>query len=129
MLLKPVLFSERLETELCFVISLVDALTLMDESDLNGNPIPFSISFFTYAKSTKIGGELKHLPAATVCRGRKVTRSNGRAQFFQENKTSPKRNPNHSQHGTRNFKIHGSEQIVKVHIRLIHDYNGMKVVW
>ena len=105
------------------MLALVDALNIMDAVDSKGKPMRFSISFVK--KST---GEIIRIPdASKPQRSARVearhTLSNDRLPDYQ------KRNPNHYLNQTRNILIGGTDQIRKLHIRLITEFNGHKIFY
>ena len=101
------------------MIKLIDALTLMDDFDRNGNPVPFQIKFFT------MEGELIEIPQGVKCIGKK----NDQVVFDKQgSSTKVKKNPNHIKNSTRNILLPNG-QIRKCKIRLITQFNNKKVVY
>jgi hypothetical protein len=101
------------------VILLQDALQLMNQTDRNGLPIPFSVEFVTHNDAGVECGRIKSIEKATmvsIIRGKVV-------------KNNSLRNPNHWKNATRNIKEAGLERIYKVHIWLITKVNGCTVKW
>ena len=90
------------------VIKLNQALALMDVKDKEGRPNFFSISFFTYNKKEKTGGELKVIPKATKC-GMKFNMNENSVVGIQ-----PEEKDSHP---------------IAVHMRLITQFNGQKVIY
>jgi hypothetical protein len=102
------------------MIKLIDVLNLMDDFDVNGHPVPFSIKFFT-----KDGEEI-FIELGTKCVGKK----NNKVVFDKKPiKSKARINPNHFKNSTRNIYIPVSDQIRKCKIRLITEFNGQKVVY
>jgi len=103
------------------MLALVDALNIMDAVDERGRSLPFSIAFVK--KST---GEIIRIPDASKPRlSRRVEMRNS----FNATKAPDvqKKNPNHYLNNTRNIVIGSSQQIRKIHIRLITEFNGHKI--
>ena len=101
------------------MIKLIDALNLMDDFDMNGNPIPFSIKFFS------IEGEEIFIEMAVKCIGK--TQEKG--VVFDKPSLKQKKKPAHQKNATRNLYIPLSNEIRKCKIRLITEFNGQKVVY
>ncbi len=86
----------------------------------------FSIRFYTANKSTGKGGQRIEVEKAVLHKKKKDTNPND-AQSV-ETTTHKRRNPQHYRNATRNIKIVSSGQIRKVHIWLITEFNGKKVI-
>ena len=104
-------------------ITLKDALDIMDKTAKDGRGLFFNIAFRSLNRNSKTGGKLYKYQ-----RARKYRRQKG-----GESKrllTTPKdfKNPSHYKNRTRNIElIDGS--IKKIHIRLITEFNGKKVIY
>jgi len=109
------------------MITLKEVLELMDKRDENGNPIPFSITFCTYSRQKKLGGERISIDKAVKVIGKRNEKTivDKRTLATQ----APYKNPNHYRNHTRNIMIISSQQIRKIHIRLIEKFNGQQVTW
>lgn len=109
------------------MITLKEVLEKMDERDAKGNPIPFDIVFCTYSRQQKKGGE-----RITITNAVKVA-SAKKNQPIVDRRTAaiqaPSKNPHHYKNQTRNIMVLASQQIRKVHIRLIEKFNGQQVTW
>lgn len=103
-------------------ISLINVLQRMDELDHNSNPIMFNIKFVTADKKRMSGGEIIEIKYAKKCIGIR----NNEAVFDTGNKKRKK--PNHYINSTRNI-LCPNGQIRKIHIRLITEFNGQKVIY
>jgi hypothetical protein len=103
------------------MISLIEALKIMNESDGMGKPVPFKIEFFTADRKKKTGGELISLENVVL------------SKFYTKKKSSHPsvkgKSQNHWDNSTRNIKILSSGAIRKVHIRLIETINNKPVYW
>lgn len=102
------------------LITLADALYLMRQVDRAGQPIPFSISFVTWNRREKKGGELKEFNKATLIfheRGKTIKSSNAIKK------------PLHWRNATLNIRPLGSDRIIKVHRDLITRVNDKQIVW
>lgn len=102
------------------MIRKIDVLNLMDDFDANGNPLPFSIKFYT------IEGEAIIIDLAVKCVGK---RGNQIILDKKPKNAKTKKNPNHFKNSTRNIYIPQSGQIRKCNIHLITQFNGQKVVY
>ena len=107
------------------MIKLLDALNLMDAIDKEDKPIPFSITYVTYNRKNKTGGEVVSIEQAVKC----ITMRKGKVVYDTRKMSSAKRPPNHYRNSTRNLLIVGTDQIRKLNIRLITEFNGQKVIW
>lgn len=102
------------------MLRLIDALTLMDNVDRNGNPVPFQIKFYTK------DGELITIDHGVKCIGKG---KDGQVILAKGIEPKEKKNPNHFKNATRNIYIPVSGQIRKCKIRLITEFNHTKVVY
>jgi hypothetical protein len=100
------------------MIKLIDVLNQMDDMDVTGQPIPFSIKFITK------DGEEVFLEQAVKC----VGKVGGKVVFDKPRIKSTKK-PNHFKNATRNIYIPVSGQVRKCKIRLITEFNGIKVTY
>ncbi|NQZ79124.1 MAG: hypothetical protein HRT61_23850 [Ekhidna sp.] len=108
------------------VIRLREALRQMDKRDAEGNPVRFKIKWHTFNRSTQAGGELKLLKQATILTSKPGKSKGERTAQAEEPKT--KRNPNHFTNATRNIQCAESNEVKKLNIFLITEFNGQKVV-
>ena len=108
------------------VITIKEVLASMS----TGNP--FSLSYVTYDRSRKKGGQIKHVEEAELVmrqtiEGRPLTKK-------EASITAPtkKKNPNHSENYTRNIRIlqdgQATSLIKKIHPPLILTFNQLQVV-
>lgn len=102
-----VLFSPLLSSDFCFMVRISEVLKSIDENSSDGKPMPFSIKFFTWDKKKNDGGELKHLANCVKSGLRANLRKNGLI-------------------GIR--VLDSSDHIYPVHINLISEFNGQKVL-
>jgi hypothetical protein len=105
-------------------ILLRDALSEIDRVDHNGNPVPFSLRFVTADRKRDTGGEIIAVKNAVKCVGKK----NGEVVFLGKEITAPRRNAHHWENSTRNIALENGG-IRKIHIRLIIEFNGQKVIY
>ncbi|AWW31835.1 hypothetical protein DN752_17800 [Echinicola strongylocentroti] len=106
------------------IIRLKDALKLMDRLDHKGNPIPFTIQFYTADRRRNEGGMKKEI------KGGILSKHNKSLPLYKRNVDGfgSSKSPRHHYNATRNIQApEGS--ITKVHIRLIKQFNGMEIVW
>ena len=110
-------------------IRLWEALEIMESMDGQGRPTRFQVKFVTANRITRKGGEIIEVKDASKC---PVTTRNGR-EIFPERKTGQMqekitRNPNHWENSTRNIRLPNGQKR-KLHIRLIIEFNKMKVCY
>lgn len=103
-------------------IDLASALDLMDSRDRKGNSIPFSIVAVTFNESQQTGGEILTYPKAQLA---VLDKSNRIATGKRAESIS--RDPNHWINGTRNIMPYGTNEIRKISIWLILQFNEMEV--
>lgn len=102
-----------------------EVLEQMNQLDGKGNPRPFSISFVTYNRSTKAGGELKTFKKAVLkTPTASYTRNLNTYRQFKKSKVQ-----NHFKNATRNICELGTDQITRINIWLIFMFNNRPVVW
>lgn len=89
------------------MIALIDVLRKMDEKDAAGNPLSFSIRFYTYSRKTKVGGEKIEMENAV---------KTGLPFSLKDNQMIGVKVP------------HSSHHPIAVNTRLITRFNGQKVV-
>lgn len=108
-------------------IHLRDALAIIDGFDLETKkPNQFNISWFTYDVRKGTGGKRIH---ARNCM-RVVGKKNDKVIFPQAiSSGKSQKNPNHFKHQTRNILVNGTNNIRKIHIRLIETINDKTVYW
>ena len=112
-------------------IRLGNVLDQMDLLDEDNKPVPFQIKFVTANRKLLEGGDIVELPVARKCIGKRQ----GKVIFDERNKdatSSPKGkipgDPRHWVNSTRNLLLPNG-QIRKVHIRLIVEFNNLKVCY
>lgn len=101
------------------MIKLIDALNQMEATDRNGNMIPFQVGFYTKS------GELIEIPRAVKCVGER----GGQPVFSKHSEKSHKKSPDHFKNATRNIFIPESNQVRKLKIRLMVQFNGQDVCY
>lgn len=87
----------------------------------------FSISFITADKRKNTGGELIEVEEAYKS-GYVDPEERKRMQKLQPESNIIRKHPNHYENSTRNILIARSNEIRKVHIRLIRKFNGKTVL-
>ena len=106
------------------IIKLKDVLQQMDTS-----AEPFSIAFVTFNRKRKEGGEVKRytncISTGTRNKGERKPTANP-VTVAPANATSKR--PDHFRNATRNLQLLPSRQIRKLHILLITEFNGKKVI-
>jgi hypothetical protein len=108
------------------IIHLSDALNLMEVVADNNKPIPFQIKWVTHSKTTGTGGKVLEFDQAIKVMGVK----NGKMiNAVRKTAIALGKNPNHYKNQTRNISYLNSNQIRKIHIRLILEFNHKKVIW
>ncbi len=111
------------------LIRLWDVLEIMDSIDSNGKPVRFQIKYVTANRLTNQGGEIIELKDACKC---SVRTKQGKEIFAQKknfpiNDKVPK-DPHHWVNSTRNILLPNGQKR-KLHIRLIIEFNNMKVCY
>ena len=106
------------------MIKLADALKMMEYVDKHGKPVPFSVEFITANRKTNTGGEIIKKEGCILAKFNKklpqhVRNADGGGKSHQ---------PKHYQNQTRNIQL-PEEGIVKIHIRLITQFNSMDIIW
>lgn len=109
--------------------SLGDALDILNAKDKNGDPIPFSMEFYTWNELKKTGGELVKIDKARLVCKKGYSGSNSK-------KIVRKREPNNYGNFTRTIEIldkkyvieHG-HNLISVHILLLEQINNKQVHW
>jgi hypothetical protein len=109
------------------VIFLSDVLEQMDQLDANGNPVPFDIIFCTNNRKTGDGGRRITMKRAIKVVGKDS--SGGLVLDRTAPKTSYSKNPNLYKNAQRLIVTLGTNEIRKVHIRLIEFFNNKQVIW
>lgn len=84
----------------------------------------FSIGFRTCNTAKETGGEFIHIPEA-VKHNYKTATDRLRAT---EHKEPLRKNPNHYENSTRNIRVIATGNIIKVHLRLITQFNNKAVL-
>ncbi|SDE68206.1 hypothetical protein SAMN05421544_1186 [Riemerella columbipharyngis] len=100
---------------------MADVLSDMKKLDKKNNPIPFSITVRTFNLQNKSGGSIKVYEKAVLLNPPK---RKGAKRLAMD---TAFKNPNHWENRTRNIKV--DNQIKKINILFIIEYNGKKVVY
>lgn len=112
-------------------IYLQDALKQMKTLTPEGRAPIFSIKVRTLNKYSKTGGRLLEFPQAKLV----IPEENPNANSMEALRTKPKkqtetrRNPRHFENKTRNIKVLPHNQIKKIGIRHIIEFNNQKVIY
>lgn len=104
-------------------IDLSSALSIMDNRDRKGAPVPFSIVAVTYNETLGTGGEIIEFKKAQLA----VMNSSNKLVEGKKAERLSNRNPNHWLNGTRNIMPYDTNQIRKINIWLILQFNEMEV--
>lgn len=105
-----------------------EMINAIDGIDSNGQPVGFSLRFVTADRKRKTGGDIIFIENGKKCVGKGKDGNVIWAAPVGESSTGVKKNPHHYANSTRNVLITSSGQIRKVHIRLIIEFNGKKVI-
>lgn len=89
-------------------IHLADALNIADEKDVHGRKKPFAIKWVSFNKSKQEGGEIMELTEAVKVGSTHSQKDNDLIVVKQ---------------------LHNSHHPMPVHIRLIIEFNGLKVYY
>ncbi|WP_438946674.1 hypothetical protein [Sediminibacterium sp.] len=87
----------------------------------------FSIGIRTYDHRKEKGGEYIFIEEAVKHNYKLPSERNAMAKSEERN-SSILRNPNHYDNSTRNIKVMANGNLIKIHIRLIVEFNGCKVL-
>lgn len=105
------------------IITLSEALEHMQSG------ATFSITYVTADRKRGTGGKLLHIPQANICKlsaiPANILRRNGISAVTLSN---DRRWADHHAHKTRNIYVPNTQQIKKLHIKLITEYNGKRVL-
>ena len=110
-------------------IRLWDVLQIMDSVDGQERPVRFQLKYVTADRSKWTGGEIIELKGACKC---SVTTKKGK-EIFPPKQNIPAndrvtKDPNHWVNSTRNCLLPNGQKR-KLHIRLIIEFNNMKVCY
>ncbi|MGI4870440.1 MAG: hypothetical protein ACRYFX_04590 [Janthinobacterium lividum] len=107
------------------MIQLKDALHHLEHParDRQGHPVPAHIEFVTCDETKDTGGELVSLDAVVLA---KLARPSAAGRQAPRTSTKP---ANQFDNGTRNFLLVTSQEIRKVCVRLITQFNHETVVY
>ena len=111
-------------------IRLGDVLDRMDQTGQDGKPVPFQIKFVTANRKLGKGGDVVDLPNARKCVGKRQGKVifDKREKMIGSSHDKISKNPRHWVNSTRNLLLPNG-QIRKVHIRLIIEFNNLKVCY
>jgi hypothetical protein len=102
-----------------------DTVLFKDMIEYMDSGQPFSLSFVSYDKKRKSGGEWVEIKSAV-----KFMAKNSSGQSIESAQPTFKgviKNPHHFENATRNIKLQNG-QLRKIHIRLIRVFNNKKVI-
>lgn len=113
-------------------IHFADMMNIIDGFDEEGNPLVFSIKVCKYNEKQQTGGDFMTIEKA--CKVVAIKKSgNGTKKVIypssMSNKEKQNVNPNHWKNSTRNIMPLTSKVVRKIHIRLIDEFNGKKIIW
>lgn len=103
-------------------ITMADALREMEQLDKFKRLKPFSVTYMSFNKKSNRGGQVLRFPSCYL----RVINNTG-SKIKRTGKLGT-RQPSHWMNSTRNFEPIGSNEIKKLHIWLIFEFNGMEVV-
>lgn len=87
----------------------------------------FSIGFRTFNKHEKTGGEFIFIPDAVKHNHLTAAERKSGSNVVSVSKVVS-RNPNHYENSTRNIRVIANGRIIKIHLRLVTDFNNKKVL-
>jgi hypothetical protein len=104
-------------------------ITLSEVLEHMQSGAPFAITYCTADRKRGTGGKLRHIPQANICKlsamPANILRRNGISVTTLGSDT---RWADHHAHKTRNIYVPKSQEIKKLHIKLITEYNGKRVI-
>lgn len=106
------------------IIQLSEALRKMERVDHKGNPTIFSVTVVTADVLKKTGGEIR---TYTNCILAKYAKHVPRA--LRGAPTGDAKNPDHWKNSTRNILLLDTNEIRKIHIRLIIAFDNQTVIY
>jgi hypothetical protein len=107
------------------MIALNEVLNQMEQVNRRGFAMPFHIEVVSYNKETGEAGNVKVYENAVLCTsGARISIKKKVSATPQKKKISQ----NHFINSTRNVELPSGE-VKKIHIWLIRQFNGEKVVW
>lgn len=89
---------------------------------------PFSITYVTYSKSSRQGGTVKRYSNCISTGTRNKGERKQKVRTTVQVPTGTTKRPDHFKNATRNLQLLPSRQIRKLHIWLIIEFNGKKVI-
>lgn len=112
-------------------IYLQDALEQMKTLDANGKAVAFDIKVRTLNRYSKTGGKLKHYTTAKLVMAEENKNVNSvmSLRYAPKPVVTTRRNPRHFENKTRNIKVLPQNQIKKIHIRYIIEFNNKQVIY
>lgn len=105
----------------------MDTITLENVLEKMDAGKKFSIGIRTYDHRKEAGGQYIFIEEAVKHNYRLPSERNSMAKREERN-SRIQRNPNHYDNSTRNIKVLANGNLIKVHIRLIVEFNGCKVL-
>lgn len=108
-------------------ISFSECLEIINRKDKLGNPVAFTLDFFTLNRNSKKGGLIKRYKNAKLLAFKKGLNNLNSLTIQANAKDRYERNPKHFLNRTRNIELENGS-IKKIHIRLIDSINGKKVL-
>ena len=109
-------------------ISLSECLDVINVKDKEGNSFPFNIDVWTLNRFSKSGGDLRRYKDVKLLARTKQTVNEESLKISASILPKPKKKANHFLNRTRNIELPNGA-IKKIHIRLIDNINGKKVVF
>lgn len=110
------------------VISLSEALQVMNRKDAEGEFFPFECEVRTFNRYGKTGGDLlkmRQVQLLPLSNGKQKTSTDVRDL---QRLPGMERNPNHFEHKTRNVKLPNGS-IKKINLNFLISINGVKVIY
>jgi hypothetical protein len=106
----------------------------MRRFDESGDPVPFQMKVVSVNRSQDTGGEIFTIDQGVECVGKKDGKVMFNTRFQGKTIQFSKKDPRHWKNSTRNILVQKSRQfrtgyILKVHIRLIIEFNHQKVIY
>lgn len=107
------------------LIRLSEALDIIDQG------VVFSIQFKTADKKKQTGGKTIAMLRAIKANEKPWDKTKRNFQSSEQKAESRVllKDPRHYKNSTRNIKAEGTQNVRKVHVRLITHFNGKKVIW
>ena len=114
----------------------METVTISEMLEAMNTGLPFSVSFVSYDKQRKKGGEIKYYKEVVLnadVKDKKFLEQTQRANsLLSKERGGVSKNPHHYENSTRTFRVcvNGckTSTVKKLHIFLVLEFNGKKLI-